>query len=405
MTRRPTGRRWLPEWFTSLLWVTLLSMAVLSGVRTLISYRALALGGDAVTVGVITAAFAVIPLFVALPLGRRVDRGQGVAVLRVGAILTVIAVMLAAWSPGLAVIAIASMLLGFGQILTTIACQGLIPLWSDPKDFDRKFGHITLAVSTGQFLGFPIAGAVATVTAIPGSSHVTTTPALLVLAGVAALAVPFSFVFRRGSAHRPLTRKKHAESRQSTFTLLKTPGMKPAIYSSLTVLTGIDLLAVYLPVLGQQTGISVGVIAVLLTARTLASVVSRMALPWLLRAFKRRTLLVSATLCSSIPLFLLPAIPFPVVLGILMVIIGFFFGIGQPLSMSWVATVADSNNRAAALSIRLAGNRAGQVVLPLAAGGIAGIVGIGAVFNLTGLLLLSAAIVTYRATRNLRDGL
>lgn len=402
MSDRNSGRRVRPEWFTSLMWVTLLSMAVLSGVRTLISYRALALGGDAATVGVITAAFAIIPLFVALPIGRHIDRGQGVAVLRVGAILTVAAVMLAAWSPGLVVLALASMLLGFGQVLTTIACQGLIPLWSEPQDFDRKFGHITLAVSAGQFLGFPIAGLVATSTAIPGSSQVTTGPALLALAGVALVAVPITFLFRRGSAHRQITRKQHAESQQSPLVILKTPGMKPAIYSSLAVLTGMDLLAVYLPVLGQQTGISVGVIAILLTIRTLASVVSRMALPWLLQAFKRRTLLVSATLCSAVPLFLLPAIPFPVMLEVLMFVIGFFFGIGQPLSMSWVTYVADANNRAAALSIRLAGNRAGQVLLPLAAGGIAGIVGIGAVFNLTGILLLSAAIVTFRSTRKLR---
>lgn len=378
-------------------------MVVLSGVRTLISYRALALGGDTVAVGVITAAFAVIPLFVALPLGRAIDRGRGVAVLRVGAILTVASVALAAISPGLALLAIASMLLGFGQIITTIACQGLIPLWSERHEIDRRFGQLTLGVSVGQFLGFPIAGIVATLTAAPGSDHVTTTPALAVLTVFAALAVPAAFLFRRESAHRSVTRKQHAESQQSTVALLRTPGMKPAIYSSLTVLTGIDLLAAYLPVLGQQTDISVGVITILLTTRTLASVISRMVLPRLMLTFKRRTLLVSATLCSGIPLFLLPAFPLPIVMGSLMFVVGFFFGIGQPLSMSWVTTVADANNKAAALSVRLAGNRAGQVLLPLAAGGVAGVIGIGAVFNLTGLLLLSAAAVTYRSTRSMRD--
>ena len=368
------------------------------------SYRALALGGDAVAVGLITAAFAVLPLVVALQIGRAVDRGRGVLVVRLGLGLTVVAVLAAALSPSLVVLVVASAALGLGQMLHTVACQSLIPLWSPPGTVDNRFGRLTLGVSVGQLLGFPLAGGVATITN-PGDTGapVATTPALLVMAGVAAVAVPLAFCFAPVRRSR-VSRAEAAEAQQSTLAILGMRGMKPAIYSSLTVLTGMDLLMAYLPVLGQERGLGIGTVTLLLTARTVTSVVSRAAMPLLLRRLPRRTLLVSATLASGVPMTLLPFTGDVVLLTIAMLVVGFFWGLGQPLTMSWVTLVADRRNRAAALSVRLAGNRIGQVLVPLAAGGLAGLTGgAGAIFHAAGLLLLSSAACTLVAAKDLPE--
>jgi MFS family permease len=395
---RPRSLR--APWFPCLVLATLLSHAVLAGVRTLISYRALALGGDAVTVGLVTGAFALLPLVVALHIGRAVDRGRGVLVVRLGLILTVAAVLVAAASPSAGFLIGASAVLGLGQILHTVACQSLIPLWSPPEKVDDRFGQLTLGVSAGQLVGFPVAGSVATLTNAGATTgeQVATTPALLVMAGLAALAVPLAFWFVPADRIR-VSRADASAVRQSTLAILGTRGMKPAVYSSLTVLTGMDLLMAYLPLLGQSMGLGVGAVTMLLTARSVASVVSRAAMPLLLRAVPRRVLLVSATLASGAPMALVPLTTDIVLLTVMMLVVGFFWGLGQPLTMSWVTTVADPHNRAAALSVRLAGNRIGQVVVPLAAGGLAGITGAGAIFHAGGLLLLSSALCTLVSTR------
>lgn len=44
--------------------------------RPAVSYRALALGADARAIGVITGVYALLPLFAAVPLGRRTDHGR-----------------------------------------------------------------------------------------------------------------------------------------------------------------------------------------------------------------------------------------------------------------------------------------------------------------------------------------
>ncbi|MGW0182567.1 MFS transporter [Nocardia sp. NPDC003345] len=388
-----------PTWFIAVATVSLLSHTVLSGVRTLISYRALALGGDGLTVGLITAAFAVLPLVVALRIGRAVDRGLAVPALRLGLILTVVAVVLAATSTQLLVLGTASALLGLAQMLHTVACQSMVALWSPPELMDSRFGHLTLSVSVGQLLGFPIAGLVATLTT-QDSGAVSTGPALLVMGAIAAAAVLPAFLFAPGNTTR-VSRSDAAGGQQSTFRLLATPGMKPAIFSSLTVLTAMDLLMAYLPVLGQQMGLSVATVTALLTARTVTSVLSRATMPILLRKVPRRWLLVSATLASGIPMALVPFTSAVVPLMLAMLLMGFFWGVGQPLTMSWVTVIADSRNRAAALAVRLAGNRIGQVAVPVVAGSLSGLIGVGAIFHASGLLLISSGLLTHSATREI----
>ncbi|MDN6528590.1 MAG: hypothetical protein L0K67_05865 [Brevibacterium sp.] len=64
--------------------------------------------------------------------------------------------------------------------------------------------------------------------------------------------------------------------------------------------------------------------------------------------------------------------------------------------MTWVSTLSDPANRAAVLSIRLAGNRLSQVAIPSAASLLTLIAPSGIVFTISGALLLAAGGVTLR---------
>jgi MFS family permease len=86
----------------------------------------------------------------------------------------------------------------------------------------------------------------------------------------------------------------------------------------------------------------------------------------------------------------------PWTLGLLLTIAGFCFGLTQPLTMTWVSTLSDPANRAAVLSIRLAGNRLSQVAIPSAASALTALAGSGIVFTISGALLVLAGGVTWR---------
>lgn len=382
------------RWYAHLWASTLLTQAVYNAARMLVSYRVLDLGGDGAALGVITALFSLLPLIVAVPVGRAVDNGRPAGVLRAGVLLTVAALLVIAVSGDLVVLAAGNIMLGFAQILVTVAGQGFIPLLSQPNQIDRRFAGWALATSIGQTAGLPVAGLVAS--ASSGSDAVATTAGLLALAGMSALAVPSALRMPVvGSAARAAQQGEP----QSVPAMLGTAGMRPAMFSSLVVLTSMDVLAAFLPVIGQQHGFSVLLVTALLTVRTGAAIVSRMFLPALLRRVHRRWMLLASTLCSAAPMALIPLVPHPIVIGAFLVLVGLLWGVGQPLTMSWVVSLVTERSRASALSLRLTGNRLGQVLVPLGAGAIAGVAGAGSVFLVTAALLGTSGGLTWRAIR------
>jgi MFS family permease len=78
------------------------------------------------------------------------------------------------------------------------------------------------------------------------------------------------------------------------------------------------------------------------------------------------------------------------------VIAGFALGMGQPMTMAWVSRISRDHERSFAISIRLAGNRLGQFILPALAGLISGAFGVGSVFIALALLMSSSTPFIHR---------
>jgi MFS family permease len=87
------------------------------------------------------------------------------------------------------------------------------------------------------------------------------------------------------------------------------------------------------------------------------------------------------------------AVPMPVAgTAVLVVLLGLGLGVGQPLTMSWLAEMAPAGLRGRAMSLRLTGNRLGQVLIPSAVGLLAAGVGsAGVLWATAGALALAGA--------------
>jgi MFS family permease len=107
----------------------------------------------------------------------------------------------------------------------------------------------------------------------------------------------------------------------------------------------------------------------------------------------------TATAGTIVPVALLPLVPNPWVIGALLAVCGMFWGVGQPLTMTWVVELVAPADRASALAVRLTGNRLGQVAVPMVAGAIAGVAGVASIFWVTAVLLSTAAATTWRSVR------
>ncbi|GAA1804539.1 MULTISPECIES: MFS transporter [Brevibacterium] len=389
MQATPSSSR---AWFTGLVVHTVLAHATYNGVRVLISYRTLELGGTGVVLGLMTACYSLVPLLTALFVGRLVDRGYATAVLWVGTVLSILPVALAAIAPNLGVLLVATMSLGFGQLLTTVASQALIPQSFPASRLTAKFGHLTLGVSIGQTIGLPLAGMIADATG--GSPHIV--GALWFMTGFSALTLIAAVIVMLRGRTPHVSRAEAAENVRTPWALLRIRGMKPAILASMATLAAVDLMTAYLPLIGQENGLSVTTVTWLLALRTFASVISRMIIGMLARRWGSLSLLWTASATAGICVILIPVLTQTWSLAILLAIAGFCFGLTQPLTMTWVSTLSDPANRAAVLSIRLAGNRLSQVAIPSIASVLTIIAGSGVVFTISGALLLLAGGVTWR---------
>ncbi|WP_227870305.1 MFS transporter [Streptomyces otsuchiensis] len=200
--------------------------------------------------------------------------------------------------------------------------------------------------------------------------------ALLLVAVIAAAGAMTAWWDWSGTA--PATRRAprglQPQSGPPVFSLLRTPGVAPGLFISLALLSSVDLLTAYLPLIAEQRGISPAATGVLLALRAAFSIASRLLLATLLTRWSRRTLVVSSALGSAVSLSLV-ALPWADQWWLMApapAVGGFLLGIGQPLTMTSVVLAVPTHARGTALALRLWANRLGQVALPAGAGGGAG---------------------------------
>ena len=123
------------------------------------------------------------------------------------------------------------------------------------------------------------------------------------------------------------------------------------------------------PVAGEENGIAPIGIGVLLAIRAAASITSRLLLPVMLSRWSRTGLITASLAGAGITLAILPWVfGNPVLAAVLLAIVGFFLGLGQPITMTLITQAVPPDARGAALALRLLGNRLGQVALPIGAG-------------------------------------
>jgi MFS family permease len=303
--------------------------------RPAATYRAIELDVPGAWLGVLGASFAVVPLVLAVPSGQATDRFGERRVMLAGSVLMAasgLVLWLAGTGPGGVVLG--TVVLGTGHLFCVVGQQAAVANSAAPGGFDSAFGYYTFAASLGQAIG----------------------PGLIVLVG-GQQAIP------------------------DTSTIF---GVAAGI-GVLLVACSVDITLVYLPALGADRGLAAGFIGVLLTLRAITSMISRLFLGRLVAALGRRRLMIGTIALSAGSMAALAFPLHPVAMAVVVALLGLGLGVGQPVTMAWLANSAPAGLRGRAMSLRLTGNRLGQVLIPSAVGAVAA--GVGA----AGVLFATAA--------------
>ena len=390
------------SWFLRGLVVLFLMQASVNAVRPTVSYRALDLGAGAAELGFIAAGFAILSFFVAIPVGRMIDRYREMPFVVVGLALVSTVGFALAFVDTIWALVLTQAILGLGQVLTVLGLQALIAN-SGAQQRDSRFAAFTVVVSLGQFVGPAVGGFVSQHARVPGGDAL---PQAMSLSGtIVFLGAGLTALIGSGLALSDRNRRS-ASSRTTTSSaaqgsilrgvgkVLAQPNAPHAMAASIAVLTANDLLVAYLPAYGQAHGLTASTVGLLLAAGAGASMVSRLFLQPMTRVIGRGRLLVVSTAVPAVALAPLPLVQSVPLLFLIMITAGFGLGMGQPLSLSWIAQTAPADMRGTAVGVRLSGNRLGQVAIPAIVGGVVGAAGIGAVFVAMAVMLAGSSVLT-----------
>lgn len=354
--------------------------------RVATSYQAIELGLGALGIGLISACFALLPVMLAMPMARVVDQrgdfpvivgGMGVLVLA-----TLVFVFLSASVAGLV---LATMLLGVSHFLALVSQHAFVANTVSGPRQASLFGWYAAAISLGQVVGPGI------LVLFSSSTTPDLTGLYLVCVPIALAQLPLLLVLR------PLERTvKVTSDHRPVAELLRLKGVWKAILTGVAVMAGLDLITIYLPLLGSARGIDASIIAALMTVRAAAALLSRASYGYIVERFDRNLFLALTLVASGLAcLGLVVPIPVPLLFP-LIAVYGFGLGVALPITLGWITEIAPQGDRGTLISLRQSVLRVCQVLIPVAGGGLAALFGAGSIFAVLAICLVSAGAWTRR---------
>ncbi|HEX2286403.1 MAG TPA: MFS transporter [Mycobacterium sp.] len=379
--------RSLPPWWLvgTVAGIFLLQVAVTLA-RPVSTYRLLALGADGTTLGLTAACFAVPPILLAVGLGRWTERHHPAILLASGLCVSAVAAFALVVSESIPAMAIATTALGIGHTCGAIGTQSIMAQARSSLARITRFGTLTAVSALGQIVGPVLGGLIIGHSEQP--SLESTSSALLVAAWVFVGALPAAALAMRARIHASTVRTGRAER---VWRLLRRRGMPAALMTSFSAKSGMDLLLVYMPLLGAVVGLTSAQVGVLLGISSTGALLARGATPFFVRRIPTLKLTVVATVVAATCLLVLAVSGTLAPMMIAMSVLGFALGLSQTTTMDWVVDLVDDTSRGSALGLRVATNRVGQAFILAVAGAVSGLWGVDAAFALLALVMFATA--------------
>jgi len=373
------------QFVIALMATSFLEQTIVTLVRVTTSYRAVELGISVVGIGIIAAAFSILPIAMAVALGRYIDKGNDARAVWYGAALMIAgcAGFLVAESPTMLILFTA--MLGASHMVMTVGLQVLCARQEGPGMMEKMVGNYMVANAIGQGLGAYIVGWTGGASAIPPTEF-------LFGIGLALCGLQMaSSLFLRPS--QKIVAKVSDGKPVALRDVVSAPGYGGLFTIGIVSVVAQDLIVVYMPLLGAARSISVDDVGRLLAMRAASSMVARFSFTRLYAKLGTWRLAAFSTFGSAVG-YLALAIPMPVILMyVAIALTGFALGISVTISIAGLMAITKPEMLGMSNSVRMVGNRIGVFVVPFIAGLVATAAGIGSVFVLLGLSLAASASV------------
>ena len=357
--------------------LTVLGHAGFVGSRITVSLSAIGQGASTLTVGVLMALYAAVPMLIAVAAGRLIDRTGAFRPLAVSSALVAAGIFLPFAWPGLPMLYAASVVIGTGFTLQHIALNHVVGAMGAPADRAVNFSWFALGFAISGFLGPLIAGF-----AIDLAGH---RIAFLILAAFPALALGLLLARRRALPDPQGARADAGE--RSVADLVRQPRLRTLFLFSGLLAMGWDLYTFVVPIYGSRIGLSASTIGIIMSSFAAATFAVRLAMPSVARRLREWTVVTGSLVIAGIAYCLFPLFTQVPMLIALSFLLGIGLGCAQPMMMSLLYASSPPGRQGEVVGVRTTMMNASHTFLPLVFGALGAALGLSTVFwSLAGLL-------------------
>ena len=350
---------------------------VLSGTRVSVSLDALAQGASPAIVGLLMALFALLPMFLGIPVGRLADRIGVRRPMRWGSIGCAVGAALPAAFPGLPALFASASLIGFSFMLFQVPVQQATGELGAPADRAANFSWLALGYALSGFFGPLIAGF-----AIDSLGF---RWAFGLLAAIPL--IPAAVLASRRPSLPILHPQAQANSGGDALDLLRHPELRRLFIINALFAMGWDLHTIFVPIYGSKIGLSAAQIGMILAAFAAATFVVRLAIPWIARHGNEARMLTAALVSAGAAYLAFPFLTSATALGALSFVLGLALGSGQPVVLSMLHANAPPGRVGETVGMRMSLMQTMAVAVPLVFGALGSSIGILPVFWSVGVFL------------------
>ena len=355
------------------------------GSKVAVSLYALHLGASQTTIGVLAALYALMPLILGIYSGRLVDSSGTRWPLVGGAAVVGCGMLAGGLGHSLVALFATAILTGAGFMFFNVSIQTLTGGLGDKEQRARNFAILSIGYSISTFIG-PVSVGLAI-------DHLGYAQAFLMLAVFTLPPIVGLLLNRRFNL---INGRKNTDEQRSTLQLMRLPPVRSVVIISGLIVAGSDLFAFYLPVYAHSLNISATVIGLLLGVYATAGLITRFAMPALLRRWRAERVMFGCLLFAAASFALFPASTALHFMVAVTFCLGLGLGCGQPLSMTIAYNRSPAGREGEVTGLRLTANNVARVVIPLVCGALGSALGAAPVFWLNALNLTVISIVMWR---------
>ena len=362
--------------------------------KIVLALFALELGASPLIVGVLTALFSMAAATLAVTVGRLADRFGARWLLVTGSTGAGLGLLLPYFLPSLTTVLVAGALCGLSLVCYNVTTQNLTGLLSIPENRARNFSNYSLTNSGGALLG-PLIGGFS----IDNLGHAQSCLLLALLAFMPLIMLATRWNSLEKGAARPADATVASTREGGTLMLFRDARIRNTIITASFLSSGFNLYSAYMPVYGHSIGLSASVIGIVMAMNATAAFAIRLLLPRMIAWLKEEKVLTLSFFFIASAFVLVPMCEHPALLSLLAFILGLGMGAGQPIITMLIFQFSPAGRSGEAIGLKVTTNHLTNMASPVIFGGIATVMGLAAMFWLSGLMMAVGSYISRTRSR------